>query len=77
MKIDGWGGVQLNSTGYETVSKRTDWIRAVTEDDYESNFFSPLPDSNATTAETLKPRKASWGEWEKQDNAAPELTQTS
>jgi hypothetical protein len=71
-KVGGWMGVILDQAGHDAVLQKKEWIRAI-EQTPKAVAMTPVPQM----FENLVPRKAEWGEWEKQENAAKDLVQAS
>ncbi|KAF2662368.1 subtilisin-like protein [Lophiostoma macrostomum CBS 122681] len=76
MKVDGWSLVLLDSAGYEEVSKKTGWVRAIKEP-LRQEIMGPVPGAESNRIEDLEPRKFSWGDWEAQEGDATILSQIS
>ncbi|KAH4103844.1 hypothetical protein HBH70_097240 [Parastagonospora nodorum] len=73
-----WSHLILDQAGFELIKAKKEWIETI---ELESNLkvvgMSPLGDLRHTSHESLHSRKAEWGDWAKQENAASDLTQNS
>ncbi|KAF2123079.1 hypothetical protein BDV96DRAFT_14127 [Lophiotrema nucula] len=78
-RLLGWSNVVLDPAGYDTVSKRADWIKGIeaelpmAEMRFLDNSRILAPDTKIPRA--LLPRKFEWGDWDKQADAYPDLVQ--
>jgi hypothetical protein len=74
--VRAWTGVVLDQAGYEEVAAKKEWVKAI-ETGYQVVEMRALPEIENKTAHILESREFEWGDWKKQEMAAPELVQAS
>ena len=77
-KTYAWTNLILDPAGYETVSKKKEWIRDIqATSQWKTVAMSPVPKFSPEPPRALESRKFEWGDWGKQENAARDLVQAS